>query len=113
MQSVCKLPISIAILRLADAGKLSIQDKITVRRTDLVPFHSPIKEVIKGKQSDFTIRDLIKRSSLNIIQDVSASVVVHAADIVNSAGIGQTVAVMVAAIAAIGSSFIFTKGIRD
>lgn len=62
MQSVCKLPIAIAILRMADAGKLSIQDKITVRRIDVVPFHSPIKEVIKGKQSDFTIRELITRS---------------------------------------------------
>jgi len=62
MQSVCKLPISIAILRLADAGKLSIQDKVTVRRTDLVPLHSPIKEAIKGKQSDFTIRELMTRA---------------------------------------------------
>jgi beta-lactamase class A len=62
MQSVCKLPISIAILRLADAGKLSVQDKIIVRKTDLVPYHSPIKEAIKGKQSDFTIRNLITRA---------------------------------------------------
>src|SRR5580700_1122404 len=62
MQSVCKLPISIAILRLADAGKLSIQDKITVRRKDVVPLHSPIKEAIKGQQSDFTIRNLITRA---------------------------------------------------
>lgn len=62
MQSVCKLPISIAILRLADAGKLSVQDKITVRRRDLVPLHSPIKEAIKGKQSEFTIKELIMRA---------------------------------------------------
>lgn len=62
MQSVCKLPIAIAILRLADQGKLSIQDKITVRRSDVVPFHSPIKDAIKGKQSDFTIGELITRS---------------------------------------------------
>jgi beta-lactamase class A len=62
MQSVCKLPLSIAILRLADAGKLSVQDKVTVRRTDVVPLHSPIKEAIKGKQTDFTIRELITRT---------------------------------------------------
>lgn len=62
MQSVCKLPISIAILRMADAGKLSIQDKITVRKADVVPFYSPIKEAIKGKQSDFTIRELMTRA---------------------------------------------------
>lgn len=62
MQSVCKLPLAIAILRMADAGKLSVQDKVIVRRSDVVPFHSPIKEAIKGKQSDFTIRELITRS---------------------------------------------------
>ena len=62
MQSVCKLPISIAILRLADAGKLSVEDKITVRKKDLVPLHSPIKEAINGTQSDFTIRNLITRA---------------------------------------------------
>jgi beta-lactamase class A len=62
MQSVCKLPISIAILRLADAGKLSIQETITVRKKDLVPLYSPIKEAIKGKQADFTIRALITRA---------------------------------------------------
>jgi beta-lactamase class A len=62
MQSVCKLPISIAILRLADLGKLSVQDKVTVRQTDLVPIHSPIKDEIKGEQSDFTIRNLIARA---------------------------------------------------
>jgi beta-lactamase class A len=62
MQSVCKLPISIAILRLADSGRLSVQDKITIRKKDLVPLHSPIKEAIKGEASDFTIRDLISRA---------------------------------------------------
>lgn len=62
MQSVCKLPISLAILKLADQGKLSVQDKITVRKTDLVPIHSPIKEAIIGKESDFTIRELITRA---------------------------------------------------
>lgn len=62
MQSVCKLPVSIAILRLADAGKLSVKDKITVRKADVLTIHSPIKKAIKGKQSDFTIRNLITRS---------------------------------------------------
>ncbi len=61
MQSVCKLPIAIAILRLADEGKLSVQDKVTVHRSDLIPFNSPINKVLKGTQSDFTIEDLISR----------------------------------------------------
>ncbi len=62
MQSVCKLPISIAILKLSDQGKLSINDKITVRRADVLSIHSPIKDAIKGKQSDFTIRELMTRA---------------------------------------------------
>jgi len=62
MQSVCKLPVSIAILKLADEGKLSVQEKITIRRSDVLTIHSPIKEAIKGEQSDFTIRDLITRA---------------------------------------------------
>ncbi|MBP7862388.1 class A beta-lactamase [bacterium] len=62
MQSVCKMPLSIAVLRLADQGKLKITDKITVRKTDLVPLHSPIKNAIKGSQSDFTIRELMTRA---------------------------------------------------
>jgi beta-lactamase class A len=62
MQSVCKLPISIGILRLADAGKLSIDDKVTISQKDVVPYYSPIKNAIKGKQSDFTIRELMTRA---------------------------------------------------
>ena len=33
-----------------------------MHRTDIVPYHSPIKEAIRGKQSDFTIRELITRA---------------------------------------------------
>lgn len=62
MQSVCKMPLAIAVLRLADQGKLKITDKITVRKKDLVPLHSPIKNAIKGSQSDFTIRELMTRA---------------------------------------------------
>lgn len=62
MQSVCKLPLSISVLLLADQGKLKITDKITVRKSDLVPLHSPIKNAIKGLQSDFTIRELMTRA---------------------------------------------------
>ncbi len=61
MQSVCKLPLSVAVLLLADQGKLSVQDKVTVRRIDLLPY-SPIKDAIKGDKSDFTIRELMTRT---------------------------------------------------
>jgi len=62
MQSVCKFPVSVAILRLADAGKLSVSDKVPVRMKDIVPIHSPIKEAVKGGQTEFTIRELITRA---------------------------------------------------
>lgn len=62
MQSVCKFPISIAILRLADAGKLSVSDKVPVRMDDIVPIHSPIKDAVKGGKTEFTIRELITRA---------------------------------------------------
>lgn len=61
MQSVCKLPLSIAILRLVDAGKLTLQDTVTVGKADLHSTNSPINDLVKGGQSDFTIRDLITR----------------------------------------------------
>lgn len=62
MQSVCKFPISIAVLRLADAGKLSVSDKVTITMKDIVPSHSPIKSAIKDGKSEFTIRELITRA---------------------------------------------------
>ncbi|MBX9692538.1 MAG: class A beta-lactamase [Cyanobacteria bacterium] len=59
MQSVCKLPVSIAVLKLVDQGKLSVDDVVTIRRQDVVPYHSPLKEDIKKESADFSIRKLI------------------------------------------------------
>ncbi len=63
MQSVCKLPISIAVLRLADEGKLSVQEKITIRKTDVLKsLRSPIKDAVDAGKTEFTIRELITRT---------------------------------------------------
>ncbi|MBI1271867.1 class A beta-lactamase [bacterium] len=73
MQSVCKLPISIAILKLVDQGKLGINDIVSIQLKDLVPYHSPLKKEIKGGQADFSIRKLISyavRESDNTACDV-------------------------------------------
>lgn len=61
MQSVCKFPLSVAILLLADQGKFSVQDKVAVFRKDLLPY-SPIKDAIRGDRSDFTVRELMTRT---------------------------------------------------
>lgn len=61
MQSVCKLPISVAILKLVDAGDLSLNDKLVVHRKDLIPYNSSIADELKGDQGSFTVRDLIGR----------------------------------------------------
>lgn len=62
MQSVCKLPLSIAVLRLVDAGKLDLNQKITIRKSDISPYHSPIREAIHGEQAQFAVRELITRA---------------------------------------------------
>lgn len=60
MQSVCKLPVSLAILKLVDTNKLSVQEKITLKEKDVLPdMRSPIKEAIKAGQSEFTLRNLM------------------------------------------------------
>lgn len=45
MQSVYKLPISMAVMKLVDAGKLKLTDKITIGKNDMVgrAAHSPIR----------------------------------------------------------------------
>jgi len=46
MQSVYKLPISMAVMKLVDAGKIKLTDKVTVSRRDMVgsAAHSPIRD---------------------------------------------------------------------
>lgn len=60
MHSVCKLPVSLAILKLADTNKLSLQEKVTLKEKDVLPdMRSPIKEAIKAGQHEFTLRNLM------------------------------------------------------
>lgn len=62
MQSVCKLPVSLAILKLADSNKLSVDEKITLHETDVLSLRSPIKEAIRAGQTEFTVRNLMTRA---------------------------------------------------
>ena len=59
MQSVFKLPLGIFVLALADQGKLSLDEKVTLTKDQLSVSHSPIAEKFDEKQ-DYTIEELVR-----------------------------------------------------
>jgi len=61
MQSVYKLPIAIAVLRLVDEGKISLAQSVTITRQELAPW-SPIIKEFKGDSAQFTVQNLLERS---------------------------------------------------
>ncbi len=62
MQSVYKLPIAIAILKLVDEKKISLDRPITITKENFAPGNSPIVKEIKGNRAQFTVRDLLTRA---------------------------------------------------
>ncbi|WP_250126421.1 class A beta-lactamase [Chroococcidiopsis sp. CCMEE 29] len=62
MQSVFKLPVGIVVLKLVDAGKLSLDQLVTISRPEFAPGYSPILKEIRGNSSQFTVRNLLERS---------------------------------------------------
>jgi beta-lactamase class A len=63
LQSVFKLPLAFAVLQAVEAGKLKLDQKVTVTRKDLSLYHSPLARAFKGERNDYTLRDLITRSA--------------------------------------------------
>lgn len=61
MQSVVKLPISMAVLKLVDEGKLDLDEKIGVKKDDFVPtnMRSPIRDE-NPNGTEITVRELIR-----------------------------------------------------
>jgi beta-lactamase class A len=61
MQSVYKLPISMTVLQLVDAGKLSLEKSVEVRAADFIPAekHSPLRDQNPGGTRK-TIGELIR-----------------------------------------------------
>ncbi len=59
MQSVYKLPISMAVLNEVDAGKIKLDQKVKIAREDYVPpgSHSPIRD---QKQTELTVNELLR-----------------------------------------------------
>ncbi|WP_186419747.1 class A beta-lactamase [Bosea sp. CS1GBMeth4] len=64
LQSVFKLPLAIGVLQAVEAGKLQLDQAITVTRNDLSLYHSPLARAFKGARNDYTLRDLLTRSTI-------------------------------------------------
>ncbi len=62
MQSVFKLPVGIVVLKLVDAGKLSLDQLVTISRPEFAPGYSPILKEIRGNSDQFTVRNLLEHS---------------------------------------------------
>lgn len=61
MQSVVKLPISMAVLKLVDEGKLSLDQNVTIQKDEYVPsnMRSPLRD---AKSAEITVRELIRHA---------------------------------------------------
>lgn len=59
MQSVYKFPLALAILHLADEGKLNLEQKVHIKKSDLHKTWSPIKEKYPSGNIDLSISELL------------------------------------------------------
>ena len=61
MQSVYKLPISMAVIKQVDAGKLNLEQKVAVAKSDFVRAgqHSPIRDR-NPNGAEITVNELIR-----------------------------------------------------
>lgn len=61
MQSVYKLPISMAVLREVDGGKISLEQKVRVEQGDLIPTkgHSPVRDK-HPRGVELSVRELLR-----------------------------------------------------
>lgn len=64
LQSVFKLPLAIGVLQAVEAGRLKLDQTITVTRSDLSLYHSPLARAFKGARNDYTLGDLLARSTI-------------------------------------------------
>jgi len=62
MQSVVKLPAAVAILREVDAGRMSLKEKVVIRRSDLSVAWSPLRDAFTGEEAAYTVEDLLRRA---------------------------------------------------
>ena len=60
LQSVFKAPIAFAVLKQVDSGKLSLSQKITIKKADLSIYHSPLRDEFSASEQPFAISELIR-----------------------------------------------------
>ena len=60
MASVYKLPIAIVTLRNVDAGRLTLDQRVTVEPGQYHSGHSPLRDEAGGKRAQFTVRRLVE-----------------------------------------------------
>ncbi len=61
-QSVSKLWVALTVLDFRDAGRLKLDDPVTVTREDLTLFHQPIAAMVKGDGYKTTVGELLTRA---------------------------------------------------
>lgn len=61
-QSVSKLWVAMTVLDFRDAGRLRLDDPVTVKRDDLTVFHQPSAMLIKGDGWHTTVGELLQRA---------------------------------------------------
>jgi beta-lactamase class A len=65
MQSVCKLPIAIAFLRMVQQGDKRLDAKLRLTAADIAPGRSPLADRLRHKPTVFTARQLLEHMLLN------------------------------------------------
>ena len=60
MQSVFKLPLAVAVLQQVEAGKLRLDQPLTITRKDLSLFHSPLARQFKGESATYPVQELLR-----------------------------------------------------
>lgn len=59
MQSVYKYHLALAVLNLVEKNKIQLKDKIVIRKEDLLPYYSPLREKYPEGNVELTIDELI------------------------------------------------------
>lgn len=60
MQSVYKYHLALTVLNLVEKGKIQLKDKIVIRKEDLLPYYSPLREKYPEGNVELSIDELIQ-----------------------------------------------------